>query len=156
MNDTPGPRPVTVIGWMEFVDLPDLGLIGLKAKIDTGARTSALHAVGISEFERDGQPWVRFTTMDGEGHRASRVDCPILEKRMIRNTSGQTEERIIIRTKFRIARRAWTIDLSLTDRSAMTFAMIVGRTALKNHAIAVHTRRAHLTRDMPAGRRTKP
>lgn len=142
-------RPVLIIGWMEYVDLPDLGLLDLKAKIDTGARTSAIHAADITPFKKGLEDWVRFTTRATEGNDAVTIESPIHSSRSIKNTSGVPEERIVIRTKFRLARRIWTIDLSLTDRENMTFSLIVGRTALKNHSIAVHTRRALLTKDRP-------
>ncbi len=138
-------RPLTVIGWQEAVDLPDLGLTNIVAKIDTGARTSALHAEDITRFEKDNVPWVRFHTKFDDEARDTWVECPIHDQREIKNTSGQPEERIVIRTKFRIARRAWTIDVSLAERGEMQFRMIVGRLALRNHAIAVHTRARHLT-----------
>lgn len=142
-------RPVLIIGWMEYVDLPDLGLLDLKAKIDTGARTSAIHASDITPFKNGIEDWVRFTTRATEGNDAVVIESPIYSSRSIKNTSGVPEERIVIRTKFRLARRIWTIDLSLTDRENMTFSLIVGRTALKNHSIAVHTRCALLTKDRP-------
>lgn len=126
-----------VIGWQERVDLPLLGLTNLKAKIDTGARTSALHATDIVEFERDGVPWVRFhTKFDDDAHDTD-VECPIHDRRHITNTSGVPEHRIIIRTKFRIAGKLWKIDLSLTERTEMKFRMIVGRSALRRHPILV-------------------
>lgn len=139
-------KPLIVIGWQEHVDLPLLGLTNLKAKIDTGARTSALHASDISKFEKDGEAWVRFhTKFDDDAHDLW-VESPVHDTREIKNTSGVPEERIIIRTRFRIAGKLWKIDLSLTDRQNMKFRMIVGRTALKNHPIAVHARRSHLTK----------
>lgn len=153
MTEHPTPptpkRPLLVIGWMEYVDLPDLGLLDLKAKIDTGARTSALHASNIETFIKCDTECVRFTTRAPQGGQDLRLECPVHSTRSIKNTSGVPEERIVIRTKFRIAQRTWTIDLSLTDRENMTFGLIVGRAALKNHSIAVHTRRALLTRDRP-------
>ncbi|NNE86523.1 MAG: ATP-dependent zinc protease [Silicimonas sp.] len=127
-----------VIGWQEHVDLPLLGLTNLKSKIDTGARTSALHASDIVEFDRDGVPWVRFHTRFDDDARDTDVECPIHTKRDIKNTSGIPETRIIIRTKFRISRRLWNIDLSLAERTEMKFRMIVGRTALRRHKIVVH------------------
>lgn len=142
-------RPLLVIGWMEYVDLPDLGLLDLKAKIDTGARTSALHARDIETFTKDDAEWVRFTTHATHGEKDIWLESPIHANRSIKNTSGVPEDRIVIRTKFRLAKRSWTIDLSLTDRGNMTFGLIVGRTALKNHSIAVHTRRALLTQKRP-------
>ena len=134
-----------VIGWQERVDLPLLGLTNLRAKIDTGARTSALHASDIVEFDRDGVPWVRFHTRFDDEARDTDVECPIHTRRDIKNTSGIPETRIVIRTKFRIARRLWNIDLSLADRADMRFRMIVGRTALRRHKILVHPGRKNLT-----------
>src|SRR6056297_1265175 len=138
-------KPLILIGWQEPVDLPVLGLTNLIAKIDTGARTSALHATDITRFERDGQNWVRFHTGFDDDAHDTWVECPIHDVREIKNTSGVPDERIIIRTKFRIAGHLWNIDLSLTDRANMRFRMIVGRSALKNHPIAVHTRDRNLT-----------
>lgn len=142
-------RPLLIIGWMEYVDLPDLGLVDIKAKIDTGARTSALHATDIVAFQKDGADWVRFNTSAAQDVGMICIESPIHALRSIKNTSGVPEDRFVIRSKLRLARRVWTIDLSLTDRGNMTFGLIVGRTALKNHAIAVHTRRALLTRERP-------
>lgn len=144
-----------VIGWQERVDLPLLGLTNLKAKIDTGARTSALHATDIVEFEKDGLPWVRFhTRFDDDAHDTD-VECPIHDRRHITNTSGIPEDRIIIRTKFRIIDRLWRIDLSLTERSEMRFRMIVGRTALRRHDILVHPGKRNLLSQDPAMHRQK-
>lgn len=134
-----------IIGWQERVDLPLLGLTGLKAKIDTGARTSALHATDIHTFERDGVDWVRFHTRFDDDAHDTNVETPIHDRRAIKNTSGVPEERIIIRTKFRIDTHLWRIDLSLTERTEMTFRMIVGRTALRRHPIVVHPGKRYLT-----------
>ncbi|GAA3857403.1 ATP-dependent zinc protease family protein [Celeribacter arenosi] len=140
------PKPdLLVIGWMEHVDLPALGLRHLKAKIDTGARTSALHATRIETFDNDGEDWVRFQVQADEFSPELWVEAPIHDRRDIKNTSGIPEERIIIRTELNLNKRAWPISVSLTDRSNMRFPIIIGRTALKNHNIAVHARRANLT-----------
>lgn len=147
------------IGWQERVDLPLLGLTNLSAKIDTGARTSALHATEIREFERDGAPWVRFHSRFDDDTRDVDVETPVHDRRAVTNTSGVPELRVVIRTKFRIARRAWTIDLSLTERTEMTFRMIVGRTALRGRSVLVDPGRRHLTTAPPPRaprRRTTP
>lgn len=141
----PQKKPLILIGWQERIDLPMLGLTNMIAKIDTGARTSALHATDIKRFEKNGEDWVRFHTRFDDEVRDTWVECPIHETRHIKNTSGVPDERIVIRTKFRIAGHLWNIDLSLTDREAMRFRMIVGRSALRNHPIAVHTQRRLLT-----------
>ena len=135
-----------VVGWRERVDLPLLGLSNLKAKIDTGARTSALHATDIETFERDGIPWVRFHTRFNDDSIDTDVESPIHDQRDIKNTSGVPETRIIIRTKFRIVKRLWAIDLSLTERSDMKFRMIVGRTALRRHRILVDPSKSNLAK----------
>jgi len=144
-----------VIGWQEHVDLPLLGLTNLKAKIDTGARTSALHATEIVEFERDGAPWVRFNTRFDDDAHDTNVESPIHDRREITNTSGVPEVRIVIRTKFRIANRLWRIDLSLTERTEMRVRMIVGRTALRRHRILVDPARKDLTTNSISPRRKK-
>jgi len=145
----------SVIGWMEMADLPLLGLNRIKAKIDTGARTTALHAIDIEEFERDGAPWVRFRTQIAECMPESYVEAPYHSERAIKNTSGVPEDRYIIRTRLKLGVRKWMIDLSITDRGNMTFPMIIGRAALKNHNIAVHTRKTYQITESPQERRRK-
>ncbi|MFO6466035.1 ATP-dependent zinc protease [Jannaschia sp. KMU-145] len=138
------PKNLLVVGWMERVSLPALDLTDIKAKIDTGARTSALHADMMEEFERDGVPWLRFRIRHN-GARSQRIhEHPVLDRRAVKNTSGIPEDRHVIRTPLLIAGHRWLIDLSLTDRSRMRSPMIVGRTALSAHNVAVHTRRTRL------------
>ncbi|CTQ33482.1 ATP-dependent zinc protease family protein [Jannaschia rubra] len=149
------PKELIVVGWMERVSLPGLGLHDIKAKVDTGARTSALHADRIETFERDGARWVRFRVQhDGTKGRVV-TEHPVHDIRSIKNTSGVPEDRIVIRTDLLIAGHRWRIDLSLADRANMRSAMIVGRTALSAHNVAVHTRRVKLRQKPatpPAGR----
>lgn len=135
------------IGWREMVALPKLGLPKLKAKIDTGARTSALHAIGMEEFARDGVPWVRFHIPDdNHEHIEQPMDCvaPLIDTREIRNTSGIPDERHIISTQLSIGGRRWTIEVSLTDRSDMKFPLILGRTAIRRRRILVNPGRSYL------------
>lgn len=135
-----------VIGWIEHIALPQLGLDDIRCKIDTGARTSALHATDIETFEQDGADWVRCKVRVKPSGPLTQIEAPIYDQRQIRNTGGVPEERIVIRTQIRLGGRKWPISVSLTDRSNMKFAMIVGRSALKNQNVAVHTRLANLTR----------
>ena len=143
-------RETLIIGWQERVDLPQIGLTGLKAKIDTGARTSALHATDIRRFERDDVPWVRFHSRFDDDTRDTDVELPVHDVREVTNTGGIPEERVIVRTQFRLNRRTWTIDVSLTERTEMSFRMIVGRTALRGHSIVVHPGRRYLTSNAAA------
>jgi len=152
------PRPnLSVVGWMEHIDLPDLSLSRVKVKFDTGARTSALHAMQIQTFTRDGEPWVRFHVDIEVAPPEHWVEAPIFDIRHIKNTGGVPEERIVIQTSIKIAGRTWPIAVSLTDRSNMRLPMIVGRTALKKQNIAVHTRKTNLAADkrhpMPNGQK---
>jgi len=141
---TPKPE-LSIVGWIEFIDLPDLDLHRIKAKFDTGARTSALHAQHIEMFTRDEAQWVRFRTDIEVASPDLWIEAPVHDIRQIKNTSGVPEERIVIRTPVKIAGRTWPISVSLSDRSSMRLPMIVGRSALKRQNIAVHTRKTKLT-----------
>jgi len=121
-----------LVGWKEWVALPDLGIPCLKAKIDTGARTSALHAAFVEAFERDGQAMVRFGVHPIQRRKDRTIVCeaPVLERRKVKDSGGHGENRIVIRTPLSLGGIDSEIDLSLTDRETMLFRMIMGRTAL--------------------------
>jgi hypothetical protein len=150
------PRTRT-IGWREYVGLPELGIPMIKAKIDTGARTSALQAEKIHLIEGD-VPRVAFTVRY-TNHGARLVHCvaPLVERREIRNTSGSVEERFVIKTLVRIGYRRWHIEVSLAHREKMGFDLILGRTALRGHRFTVNPARSFLAREpqckKPAGRK---
>lgn len=148
LNQTTSPRDHTVIGWREKISLPDLDLIDFAVKVDTGARTTALHATNVETFQKDGVDWVRFTPDFFIGDASPRV-AEIHETREITNTGGVPEERIVIRTRLLIAGRIWKIDVSLADRAPMRFPLILGRSALKGHNISVHTGRSYLVSERP-------
>ncbi|GJM39056.1 MAG: hypothetical protein DHS20C19_24230 [Acidimicrobiales bacterium] len=122
-----------VIGWREWVDLPDLGVTGVKAKIDTGARTSALHAIGLVEL--DGGDRVRFDIRPRQRTRVgmATVECDVVDRRHIRSSNGRTEVRPVIRTQLQLAGVTKTIELTLTNRDEMGFRMLIGRQALRRH-----------------------
>jgi hypothetical protein len=120
------------IGWREWVGLPDLGVEAVKAKIDTGARTSALHAWDIEPFRRAGQLWLRFELHPIQRSKAMKVRCEAraVDERVVRNSGGGVERRYIIETELRLGARSWPIELALTNRDQMGFRMLLGRTAL--------------------------
>jgi hypothetical protein len=126
-----------MIGWREWVGLPDLGIDEMRAKIDTGARTSALHAVDHEYFKLDGVRWVRFSVPASAGGRLRRIEAPIADERDIRNTSGVAERRIIIETTVLLGRHHWHIEASLANREKMEFDLILGRTALRKRRVLV-------------------
>lgn len=140
-------RPLSaadIIGWREIVSLPELGVFDMRAKIDTGARTSALHAEEQEVFLRDGSTWVRFRVPASRHHSDFRAEVPVLDQRSIKNTSGVPETRIVIRTLLHLGKHHWHVDVSLADRSNMGFDMILGRTAIRRHNVLVDAGRSFL------------
>lgn len=121
------------VGWRELVGLPDLVDVRIPAKIDTGARTSSLHATEIERFDRDGQRWVRFQLDLGEG-RSQPVTCevPRADKRTITSSNGESQDRFIIKTRLQLGPHIYRAEFSLADRSDMQFPILIGRTALRS------------------------
>ncbi|MDY6938877.1 MAG: ATP-dependent zinc protease [Cyanobacteriota bacterium] len=121
------------IGWREHVALPELSVDRIKVKIDTGARSSALHAFDIQEFDRDGKPWVRFNVhpLQRDDTQIIETVAPIFDRREVRNSGGTPQLRPFIRTLVQLGDRQWSIELTLTDRSLMGFRMLLGREAVR-------------------------
>ncbi|WP_462320679.1 ATP-dependent zinc protease family protein [Halochromatium sp.] len=128
--------PVT-LGWREWVGLPELGLPLIKAKVDTGARTSALHAFQVERFTKDGVDWVRFAVHPLQGRDDLVVNCcaPLLDQRPVTDSGGHREERPVIASTLEVGGQRWPVELTLTDRDSMRFRMLVGRTALSGRAL---------------------
>jgi hypothetical protein len=123
-------RPL--IGWREWLILPDLGISAIKAKIDTGARSSALHAIHIQPFDREGRTWLRFQVhpVQRDSDRTITAEAPLLEERLVRNSGGHAERRPVIQTHVVLNGDRWPIDLTLTNRDVMGFRMLLGRQAV--------------------------
>jgi hypothetical protein len=122
-----------VVGWRELVSLPELGLAGIPAKIDTGARTSSLHAHVLDDFIRAGQRFVRFAVdWDGKRHFCEAVHVDV---RGITSSNGDTQERFVIKTPLTIGTLTFRAEISLADRSQMQFPMLIGRTALRRRLV---------------------
>ena len=122
-----------IIGWREWVGLPDLGIKTIKAKVDTGARSSSLHAVNMQEFERDGVQWVRFQVHPVQRKRldAVEVEAAVLEYRSVRSSSGKAAVRPVIITNIELFDIRWPVELTLASRDAMGFRMLLGREAFR-------------------------
>lgn len=127
----------SIIGWREHIRLPQFGIDCMPAKIDTGARTSALHAVDQELLEIDGVRWVEFMIPVHNRRTTKRLRAPFLEEREIKNTGGVPERRLIVRTQLQMGRRKWRIDVSLANREKMEFDIILGRTAIRGHDLLI-------------------
>ncbi len=127
----------TIIGWREWVTLPDLEVERIKAKIDTGARTSALHAFNIEQFTQQGQDWVRFTIQPYQHNDTDKrvCTCPVRESRVVTNSGGTREQRFVIETQLTLGAQSWPIEVTLTNRDQMGFRMLLGRTAIRRHCV---------------------
>ena len=130
-------EPKMLIGWREWVTLPDLGIPGIKVKVDTGAKTSTLHAFDIVPFEKDGRAYVSFNVHPLQQKKRPTISCTALlvGKRKITNSDGQSQMRYVIITKVQIAEKSWDIELTLNNRDSMKFRMLLGRDALKGRLI---------------------
>lgn len=132
------------MGWREIVGLPDFNIANLRAKIDTGARTSAIHAENQERFERGGEKWVRFCFPSSNPAVDDLLEARVIDEREIKNTGGVPELRLIIRTTLLLGRHRWHIDVSLADRKKMEFDLILGRTAIRRHKILIDPGRSFL------------
>jgi len=126
---------VLEIGWKEWISLPDLNIPAIKAKMDTGARTSALHAFNIKEFEKEAQRWVRFTVQPLRKKPDIEIQCVsnVLGMREIKNSGGNIENRYVIKTTVVLGKKIWPVEFTLTNREDMLFRILLGRMALKDN-----------------------
>lgn len=129
--------PLITVGWREWILLPELGLPVVKAKIDTGARTSCLHAFSVEPFDKEGKQWLRFGIHPHQHDTEAEVysEAEVIDKRLVSDSGGHKEERYIIKTNIELANQHWPIEISLTNRDSMLFRMLIGRTAMKNKII---------------------
>lgn len=133
-------KPITkhpVIGWREWVALPELGISKIKAKVDTGARTSALHAFSIEPFIDNGKSRIRFDIHPLQHNTDQVITCTadVIDKRLVTDSGGHTEARYVIQTPIIIAGQKWAIEITLTERENMLFRMLLGRSALRKRFI---------------------
>lgn len=131
---TPGQRDdMPVIGWREWLALPSLGIDPIKAKIDTGARTSSLHAFNLRPFDEDGVPHIAFTVHPVQHRRRPAIRCQaqIHDARLVKSSSGHREMRYVIRVPVELNGVLWPIEVTLANRDSMGFRMLLGREAVR-------------------------
>ncbi|MBC8209678.1 MAG: ATP-dependent zinc protease [Gammaproteobacteria bacterium] len=134
------------LGWREWIELPDLGISSIKAKVDTGARSSCLHAFELDVITRDDQEWARFKVHPLQANNEQVVSCEarILDRRQVRDSGGHSEERIVISTTLRIGEWEDKIEMTLTARDNMRFRMLMGRTSITRGGFKVDPSRSYL------------
>ncbi|WP_259782030.1 ATP-dependent zinc protease family protein [Aestuariispira ectoiniformans] len=145
-----------LIGWREWVSLPDFGIDRIKAKIDTGARSSALHAWDIEPFRQDGEDWVRFNLHPFQRNDAVVVSgrAKIVDQRPVTNSGGTREDRFFIQVDVVIGHHHWPIEVNLTNRDQMGFRMLLGRTALQERVFVAPDKSYVLGRNRNRKRKT--
>lgn len=126
-----------LIGWCEWCQLGELGVPAIKAKVDTGAQTSAIHAFDIAAFKKDSIDYVRFTVHPLQSNDIVTLNCvaPIIDKRYVMSSNGHKESRYVIQTPLTLADKTWNIEVTLSNRDPMRFRMLLGREALDHHTI---------------------
>lgn len=145
------------VGWREWVGLPAAATPWIKAKIDTGARTSALHAFGVRCFERDGADWVRFEVHPWQASAADArlVELPVADVRAIRSSNGEVQERVVVVMPLTLVGRTVDAEVTLTHRDEMGFRMLVGRTTLAAAGLLVDPASSYLGGQPPRGVRRR-
>jgi hypothetical protein len=125
------------LGWREWVSLPGLGIPRIKAKVDTGARTSVLHAFEVKAFELNGKQKVRFKMHPKQKNVLKVIECEadVIDQRIVSDSGGHKEQRWVIQTEVIVGTNGWPIELTLTSRDDMMFRMLLGRTAIKGRAV---------------------
>lgn len=130
-------EPLLVIGWREWISLPDHRIRRIKAKIDSGARSSCLHSPSIETFQIDGQPHVRFQVFPIQRNEDISLVCEakIHDRRFVRSSNGEAAERYVIKTNVSWLDETWPIELTLADRSEMGFRLLLGREAIRGRML---------------------
>lgn len=130
-------KPKLIAGWREWGQLPDLDVEKIKVKLDTGAKTSSLHAFELSTFTHMGEEWLRFDVHPLQDNDLITHTCvsPIVDYRWITSSSGHSQKRFIIQTTLKLGEFSSLIELSLANRDEMGFRMLVGRNALKSRIL---------------------
>ncbi len=134
-----------MLGWREWVALPELNINEIKAKIDTGARSSALHAFEIDPYRKDGQPWVMFAIHPVQNQTDTVIEChaPVKDRRIVSDSGGHKQRRYVIETPMVLGSSVINAEITLTNRDTMLFRLLIGRTAMNTRFI-IDSNRSYL------------
>lgn len=126
-----------IIGSEEWCSFPELGIPAIKARVDSGAKTSSIHAFNIQPFRRSGQTWVSFEIHPIQNNRRTVIRCerPVIDKRVIKSSSGLSETRYVVNAHLKLGEELWEVELTLANRDSMGFRMLLGREAMQNRLI---------------------
>lgn len=126
-----------IVGSEEWCAFPELGLPAIKARVDSGAKTSSIHAFNIQRFKRDGQPWVSFEVHPLQNDRRTVIRCerPVVDKRGVKSSSGVAESRYVVSTSIRLGDQQWETELTLANRDSMGYRMLLGRQAMSGKVV---------------------
>lgn len=154
MSSITTPNEILTLGWREWIGLPELGLPDIKAKVDTGARTSTLHAFEVRPFSEHGNQRVEFKIHPKQRDSELVVSCiaDILDERVVTDSGGHKEARLVIVTPLTIGPYSWPIEMTLTSRDSMMFRMLLGRTAIEGLAL-VNPSKSYLVGKKPRKKR---
>jgi hypothetical protein len=139
------------IGWCEMVDIPSLGLTGVHAKMDTGAATSSIHATRVRAVDRNGKACVEFWFRLNAGEKPKRYEAPVIDRRFVRSSNGESQERYVIAAQFCFGKLCWNGQLTLANRRSMAFPLLIGRRALRRGFLVNSGRRWVLGSDRTKG-----
>lgn len=130
-------RPHATVGWREWVSLPELNIVRIKAKVDSGARTSALHAFALRPFKQNEKHYIRFKIHPIQRKTDTTVECvaEVEDIRWVTDSGGHRERRYVIKTMLMVGKETWPIEITLTNRDTMHFRMLLGRTAMKHRVV---------------------
>ncbi len=137
-----------ILGWREWLAIPGLSIPAIKAKIDTGAKTSALHAINIEAYKKGGLDYVRFVVqpLQYTDDVLINCDCQLIDERTVTDSGGHQEERYVIETQLILGQSENTIEMTLTDRRCMKFRMLLGRDAMQDPIMVRPAASYHLGR----------